>query len=152
MLDEHQVRLVVDVRRHPSSRWVPWANGGRLATLLAQHGIESLHAPDLGGRREVQPGSPNGAIRDPQLQGYADWMASPEFQAAVAALLRKAARTRVAVMCSEAKPEDCHRSLLADVLTAHGAEVVQAIKPGESRPHMLSPKAKVKGKSVTYPA
>ena len=151
MLAEHRVATLVDVRRHPASRWVPWANGAKLAAALREAGVAYVHAPDLGGRRDVAPGSPNAGIKDPQLHGYADWMATPTFQAAVASLLARAAEAPVAVMCSEAKPEDCHRSLLADALVARGVDVVQATAPGQSAPHRMTPGARVRGTEVTYP-
>ena len=154
MLQEHGVRLLVDVRRHPGSRTVPWANGDALAAALAQHGIAYLHAPALGGRRKPLAGSRNTAWRNEQFRGYADHMATPEFQGALADVLARAERSApgtLAVMCSEAVPWRCHRSLLADALVAHGAEVVQATAPGKSAPHKVTSFARIKGTEVTYP-
>ncbi len=151
MLQEHGVRLLVDVRRHPGSRTVPWANGDALQAALGEHGIAYLHAPALGGRRKPVPGSRNTAWRNEQFRGYADHMASPGFQAAVEDLLGRAAVAPVAVMCSEAVPWRCHRSLLADALVARGVEVVQATAPGKSAPHKVTGFARIKGTEVTYP-
>jgi uncharacterized protein (DUF488 family) len=141
----------VDVRRHPGSRTVPWANGETLQAALAEHGIAYWHAPALGGRRKPAPGSRNTAWRNEQFRGYADHMASAEFQGAVADLLRRAESTPLAVMCSEAVPWRCHRSLLADALVARGVEVIQAIGPGQSAPHKVTPFARIDGREVTYP-
>jgi uncharacterized protein (DUF488 family) len=152
MLREHGVRLLVDVRRHPGSRAVPWARGEALAAALAEAGIAYRHEPALGGRRSPAAGSPNTGWRNPQFRGYADHMASGEFQAALAGLLRHASREAVAVMCSEAVPWRCHRSLLADALVARGAEVVQAIAPGQAAPHRVTPFARIRDGQVTYPA
>lgn len=151
MLQEHGVRLLVDVRRHPGSRTVPWANGDAMRAALAGHGIAYLHAPALGGRRKPMAGSRNTAWRNEQFRGYADHMASAEFQSAIESLLAKARAAPVAVMCSEAVPWRCHRSLLADALVARGAEVVQATAPGKSGPHKVTPFARVHGIEVTYP-
>lgn len=151
MLREHGVRLLVDVRRHPGSKAVPWARGEALQAALAEAGIAYRHEPALGGRRSPQPGSPNTAWRNEQFRGYADHMASGEFQTALAGLLRHARKEVVAVMCSEAVPWRCHRSLLADALVAKGAEVVQAIGPRQSGPHKVTPFARIQDGQVTYP-
>lgn len=151
MLREHQVRLLVDVRRHPGSKAVPWARGEALAAALAEAGVAYRHEPSLGGRRKPAHGSPNTGWRNEQFRGYADHMASAEFQTALGGLLRHAKGEVVAVMCSEAVPWRCHRSLLADALVARGAEVVQAIGPGQSGPHKVTPFARIKDGEVTYP-
>jgi uncharacterized protein (DUF488 family) len=151
MLREHGVRLLVDVRRHPGSKAVPWARGEELAAALKEEGIAYRHEPALGGRRKPVAGSPNTAWRNEQFRGYADHMASGEFQAALSGLLRHARKETVAVMCSEAVPWRCHRSLLADALVAQGAEVVQAIAPGKSGPHKVTPFSRIEDGQVTYP-
>ena len=151
MLQEQGVRLLVDVRRHPGSRTVPWANGDALQAALGEHGIAYLHMPALGGRRRPRPRWRHTAWRSEQFRGYADHMASAEFQAAVADLLGRAAATPLAVMCSEAVPWRCHRSLLADALVARGVEVLQATGPGQSAPHKVTPFARVQDGRVTYP-
>jgi len=153
MLREHGVRLLVDVRRHPGSKAVPWAAGDRLVAALADAGIAYAHAPDLGGRRKPVAGSRNTAWRNEQFRGYADHMATPGFQEALAWLLERAGAGdgAVAVMCAEAVPWRCHRSLLADALVARGAEVVQAVAPGKSQPHRVTPSARIRDGKVTYP-
>jgi len=152
MLHEHGVRTLVDVRRHPGSRTVPWASGEALATALGEAGIHYVHLPALGGRRSPAPRSVNTGWRNAQFRGYADHMATPEFQDGVAQLLALAERESVAVMCAEAVPWRCHRSLLADALVARGAQVVQAIAPGQSHPHKVTPFARIRDGQLTYPA
>ena len=131
---------------------MPWASGEALQAALAEQGIAYLHAPALGGRRKPIEGSINTGWRNEQFRGYADHMASAEFQAALSSLLAKARDTPVAVMCSEAVPWRCHRSLLADALVARGVEVIQAVAPGDARPHKVTPFARIRGTEVTYPA
>src|SRR5919199_1287159 len=93
------IELLVDVRRYPSSRRFPWFNGPDLRRSLGEAGISYEHCEALGGRRDPSPDSPNGGWRVGQFRGYADHMASDEFQSALARLEELAARTRVAVMC-----------------------------------------------------
>lgn len=151
-LRAHGVKVLVDVRRFPGSRKVPWAGRDQLEPLLAEAGGRYLHAPDLGGRRSPRPGSLNTAWRHEQFRGYADHMATPMFRQALAALAAEAGRHNVAVMCSEAVPWRCHRGLLADALVAQGVDVVQAIAPGQAKPHKLTSFARVRAGQVTYPA
>jgi uncharacterized protein (DUF488 family) len=152
MLRAHGIRLLVDVRTHAGSRFVPWANPAALEEALAPEGIRYLHLPSLGGRRRPVPGSVNTAWRNEQFKGYADHMATPEFQAGLQRLMRLAAEAPTAVMCSEAVPWRCHRGLLADALVARGVEVVQAIDPEHSAPHKVTPFARIKDGQVIYPA
>ncbi len=106
----------------------------------------------LGGRREPSPDSTNLALRNDQFRGYADYMATPEFDAGIEALIELAQERRTAVMCAEAVPWRCHRSLLADALLARGVAVEHLIGASEPRPHTLSPHARIEAGRVTYPA
>src|SRR4051794_3482056 len=112
LLHAHDVRLLVDVRRHPASRRVPQFNSPPLAETLASGGIAYQHSEELGGRRSPAPDSPNGGWRNDQFRGYADHMATPEFKAALEGLVAEERRT--AVMCAEARWVSCHRRLIAD--------------------------------------
>ncbi|MEA3144138.1 MAG: hypothetical protein QOG31_1462 [Thermoplasmata archaeon] len=151
MLRAHGVKVLADVRTHAGSRFVTWANPATLAEALAQEGVRYVHLPALGGRRKPVPGSTNTAWRNDQFKGYADHMATPEFQAGLQRLLGLAAEAPTAVMCSEAVPWRCHRSLLADALVAQGVEVVQAIDAEHSAPHKVTPFARIRDGKVTYP-
>jgi uncharacterized protein (DUF488 family) len=151
LLRGHEVGLLADVRRYPSSRRLPHFNGPALERSLAEAGIEYLHFEELGGRRDPSPGSPNSGWRVGQFRGYADHMATDEFQSALARLEELAARTRVAVMCAEAQWWRCHRRLLSDALLARGHEVVHVDSRGGSAPHELTPFALVEDGHLTYP-
>lgn len=151
-LQANGVQLVVDIRRFPGSRRVAWASRDALPALLQQAGIRYLHAPDLGGRRDPVPGSRNTAWRNAAFRGYADHMATPEFAAALDRLLALARQQTVAILCAEAVPWRCHRSLVADALVARGTEVVQAYSPTKAEPHRMTPFARVVDGLVTYPA
>jgi uncharacterized protein (DUF488 family) len=143
LLGEHGVELLVDVRRFPASRRHPQFGREALAASLAAAGIEYLHEPDLGGRRQPLPGSPHTAWRVAAFRGYADYMDAPAFRAALDRLLRRAAGSRTAILCAEAVPWRCHRRLIADAATVAGTEVLHILGPGRAERHELDPNARV---------
>ena len=145
------IELLCDIRRFPMSRRNPQFNRDALTVSLADAGIEYQHWPSLGGRRTASKDSINLGLRDAGFRGYADYMWTPEFEEAIAALLELAATKRVAVMCAEAVPWRCHRSLLSDALTVRGVEVRHLVGRKE-RLHTLSPYAQVQDGRVAYPA
>src|SRR3954447_769275 len=149
LLHRHDVELLVDVRRHPASRRVPHFNSGVLAETLGSAGIGYEHMEALGGRRSPAPDSPNTGWRNEQFRGYADHMASEEFQSALATL--EAERRRSAVMCAEVQWVKCHRRLIADALVAHGREVLHIGGGGDTSPHELREFALVSNGRVSYP-
>ena len=149
LLHGHDIELVVDVRRYPASRRVPHFNSGVLAETLGSGGIDYEHMEALGGRRSPAPDSPNTGWRNEQFRGYADHMASEEFQSALATL--EAERRRCAVMCAEVQWVNCHRRLIADALVAHGRRVLHIDGRGATSPHELTDFAVVSGGRVSYP-
>jgi uncharacterized protein (DUF488 family) len=150
MLREASVPLLVDVRRFPGSRRHPQFAREALSQSLAEAGVGYRHEPDLGGRRDPRPDSPNLAWRHAAFRGYADHMASPEFACALERLLQSPPRT--AVMCAEAVPWRCHRQLVADALVARGADVRHLLGPGRVEPHALHAAARVDAAGrVSYP-
>jgi uncharacterized protein (DUF488 family) len=145
------VQALADVRRYPGSRRMPWFNEGPLQTALGEAGIAYVHLPELGGRRQPVPGSPNGGWRVAQFQGYADHMETAEFAAGLARLLELASGQRTAVMCAEADWRRCHRRLLSDALVARGHAVSHLGARGATEPHRLTEFAVVEGELVRYP-
>ncbi|HEY1277325.1 MAG TPA: DUF488 domain-containing protein [Thermoleophilaceae bacterium] len=145
------VQVLADVRRFPSSRRMPWFNAGELAADLAEARIEYAHLGELGGRRAPVQGSPNGAWRVKQFQGYADHMATEEFAAGLAQLIALAEERHTAVMCAEADWRRCHRRLLSDALVVRGWRVLHLGPRGGVEPHELTEFAVVDGERVTYP-
>lgn len=153
LLRENGITVLVDVRRFPGSRRHPQFGRDALAHALSEHGIRYVHAPDLGGRRAARPDSPNTAWRNRGFRGYADYMQTPGFKAALASLEQLAAQEAVAIMCAEAVPWRCHRRLIADALVAHGVPVMHILGPGRVEPHALDPNARVRGDgTLMYPA
>jgi uncharacterized protein (DUF488 family) len=138
----------VDVRREPGSRRVPWTNAGEIAAALP---VDYVHMPALGGRRRAIRGSPNGAWENHQFRGYADHMASAEFEQSLAELERLARERPAAVMCAEAQWWRCHRRLLADALVVRGWEVLHVDARGSTDHHELTEFAMVEGERLTYP-
>src|SRR6185295_8693889 len=151
LLHAHDVRQLVDVRTVPRSRHNPQFNGDALAASLAAESIGYAHAAALGGLRSPRAGSVNGGWRNRSFQGYADHMQTAQFADAVSALVALAARERVAIMCAEAVPWRCHRSLIADALVARGVPACEIVSAKRLQPHRLTPFAVVDGERVTYP-
>src|SRR6059036_2391613 len=143
LLVPHQVGLVADVRRYPASRRYPHFTQRPLAAALQAAGIAYRHEPDLGGRRSARKDSRNTAWRSAAFRGYADYMATPAFQQALARLITLADAQAIAVMCAEAVPWRCQRQLIADALLARGVAVRHILGAGETRDHRLSPYAQV---------
>lgn len=151
ILKAHGVTGIADVRKIPRSRFNPQFGIDRLPGALAAEGIAYRHFPELGGLRSGQPGSPNTGWRNASFRAYADYMQTPAFTAAVEALTDFARGQAVAVMCAEAVPWRCHRSLIADALTVRGWQVIDLLDETAARPHALTPFARVEGASITYP-
>ncbi|HEY3840272.1 MAG TPA: DUF488 domain-containing protein [Bryobacteraceae bacterium] len=152
MLKAHGIQRLVDVRTIPKSRHNPQYNSEALEQSLREAGIQYEHMKGLGGLRHPRKDSPNTGWRNQSFRGYADYLQTSEFEAALSGLENAAAAERVAIMCAEAVPWRCHRSLIADVLTARGYPVEHIMSATKSNPHALTSFARVEGTSVTYPA
>ena len=151
ILEENRIQLLADVRHFPSSRRVPWATKASLGAALGERGIGYEHFEALGGFRKAAPDSMNTGWRSAGFRGYADYMAAPEFGTAVERLISLAAAKRTAIMCAEAVPWKCHRSLLSDSLVARGVLVIHILSGGKTQAHRLTPFAHVHAAQVTYP-
>jgi len=151
VLHEHGIERLVDIRTVPRSRHNPQFNADDLAKSLAAQHIEYVPMPALGGLRRARKDSPNTGWRNESFRGYADYMQSQAFGDALEALMQLAREKCVAIMCAEAVPWRCHRSLVADALNVHGVPVVEIMPAGSDRLHKLTPFARVEGLSITYP-
>jgi uncharacterized protein (DUF488 family) len=150
-LAAHGIERLVDIRSIPQSRRHPQFGQAALARSLADTGVGYTHLAGLGGRRRPRPDSTNAAWRHPAFRGYADYMQTADFRAALDELVRLAAAERVAIMCAEAVPWRCHRQLVADALVARGVEAREIESARAARPHTLTPWARVVDGQVTYP-
>ena len=147
----HGVTQLVDVRTVPRSRHNPQFAQEALRASLLRAGIGYAHASGLGGFRKPVPDSPNAAWRNLSFRGYADYMQTPDFDAELRNLVELSRTDRVALMCAEAVPWRCHRSLIADALSAHGVTTCEIASAKRLQPHRLPSFACVCGGTVIYP-
>jgi len=151
LLRAHRVERIVDVRSIPGSRHNPQFNRDTMAARLHSARIGYVYLRKLGGRRHARSDSRNMAWRNASFRGFADYMQTKEFEAGLQRLLQLAGRKRSAVMCAEAVPWRCHRSLIADALLARGFHVEHIISGKRRQVHSMTPFARVKDGAVTYP-
>lgn len=150
ILRSHSVERVIDVRRFPVSRKWPHFDAERLAETLPAAGIDYAGMPELGGRRKPRPDSPHVAWRTDAFRGYADFMDTEEFARSLEKAMGLARERRSALMCAEALPWRCHRSILADGFLARGWEVFEILSEKEGRARKLPDFARVEGERVIY--
>lgn len=151
MLRANGVELVADVRTIPKSRHNPQFGEDELRGSLPEAGIEYRRLEGLGGLRHTTKDSVNGAWRNASFRGYADYMQTAAFDDALAGLIELARSKTVAVMCAEAVPWRCHRSLIGDALLARGIKVDDIMSATSTKPHDMTRFAHVDGTRVTYP-
>jgi uncharacterized protein (DUF488 family) len=151
LLCAHRIRLLVDVRTIPRSRHNPQFNQEILAESLKEIGLVYVHMADLGGLRKALQGSINAGWRNASFRGYADYMQSKHFWKALEGLMVYGQESPTAIMCAEAVPWRCHRSLIADALLVRGWDVrhIMSVQTGEA--HALTAFAAIDGTSLTYP-
>lgn len=151
LLSVNEIVHVLDVRTVPRSRHNPQFNREALAQSLDGFDIGYTHLPGLGGLRKARGDSLNTGWNNLSFRGYADYMQSPEFAENVDWVAELATRQRCALMCAEAVPWRCHRSLIGDALLVRGIRVEDILGAGKRRPHSLATFAHVDGTRVTYP-
>lgn len=151
LLQAHRVETLVDVRTVPRSRHNPQFDREALPQSLRSAGIAYVSLPGLGGLRRARPDSPNTGWRNQSFRGYADYMQTGAFSSALDELIGLSRRAQVAIMCAEAVPWRCHRSLIADALSVRGIPVEHIVTATSPRPHTLTPFAKVEGVAISYP-
>jgi uncharacterized protein (DUF488 family) len=151
LLQTYGIERLADIRTMPRSRHNPQFNDTALAGSLTARRIEYVHIPALGGLRHARKDSPNTGWRNAGFRGYADYMQTEAFQDALEALIHMSRQTRIAIMCAEAVPWRCHRSLVADALNVRGVPVIEILSENSYRSHQLTPFAQVEGVRITYP-
>src|SRR5262249_23261192 len=144
-LDPYRIELVADVRRFPNSRKNSQFNQNGLGQALSAARIDYLHFPDLGGRRRPAVDSRNTVWNNESFPGYADYMESPEFRSGIDRLIKFASQRPAVIMCAEAVWWRCHRRLISDYLTSIGVEVIHIFSASHSKPHQLTPAARIVG-------
>jgi uncharacterized protein (DUF488 family) len=151
LLQLHGATCVADVRTVPRSRHNPQFNKTSLPRALKKAGLGYIHMPGLGGLRHTKMDSPNMGWRNTSFRGYADYMQTPEFARSVDELILLAKRERIVLMCAEAVPWRCHRSLIADALLVRGIRTEDIMSATRRQVHVITPFAKVRGTTITYP-
>jgi uncharacterized protein (DUF488 family) len=152
ILRAHGVERLVDVRTIPRSRHNPQFNRETLSKALHNRRLSYRHMKALGGLRHAGPDSINTGWRNASFRGFADYMQTTPFKEALERFLKLAAEKPTALMCAEAVPWRCHRSLIADALTARGYEVRHIMSVTTAKPHVLMALARVNGQKITYPS
>ncbi len=152
LLDAHRIQHLVDVRRYPFSRRYPHFNGVLLAASLRNADVAYTHVPGLGGRRKPRPASVNLGWRNDSFRGYADYIQTDEFQSALEKLIAESRRRPTAIMCAEAVPWHCHRSLIADTLLLRHWTVTHILSRTKTDGHRMTWFAVAQDGIVTYPA
>jgi uncharacterized protein (DUF488 family) len=150
LLKDNAIDALADVRHFPGSRKYPHFNVEPLQQGLQMAGIHYEAFTELGGRRKVQPDSPNTAWRHPAFRGYADYMQTEAFHEGIERLKVPASKQRTAIMCSEAVWWRCHRGLLADVFKLHGTRVLHIMGPASPPEHPYTSAARVVDGHLDY--
>lgn len=151
ILQAYKIKELVDIRSIPRSRYTPQFNEETLSQDLAKFGIDYQHLTDLGGLRKTRKDSPNGAWKNESFRGFADYMQTENFQHGLKELTEIAKKKTTAIMCAEAVPWRCHRSMVGDALLVRGFEVKDIFNLTEAREEKITEFAKVVGEKITYP-
>lgn len=151
LLLAHHIKKVIDVRTVPRSKHNPQFNRETLPASLAAYGLGYIHMSGLGGLRRSYPGSPNMGWRNASFRGFADYMQTQDFETNLFMMIQLARPERISLMCAEALPWRCHRSLIADALLIRGIRVEHILSRTRCQPHLLTPWARVDGTQITYP-
>jgi uncharacterized protein (DUF488 family) len=151
LLQVHGATRVVDVRTVPRSRHNPQFNMASLPGSLKKAGLGYMHLPGLGGLRHARRDSLNLGWHNASFRGYADYMQTPEFAQSLDELIQLASQERIVLMCAEAVPWRCHRSLIADALLVRGIRTEHIMSATRRQVHTLTPFAKARGSAITYP-
>jgi uncharacterized protein (DUF488 family) len=151
LLQVYGIERLVDIRTIPASRHNPQFNATALANSLKAEHLEYLQMRALGGLRRARKDSPNTGWRNESFRGYADYMQTEAFRNALESLIDMSRHKRVAIMCAEAVPWRCHRSLVADALGVRAVPAIEILSERSYRTHTLTPFAQVQGLQITYP-
>ncbi len=151
ILKAYAIRVLADIRTVPRSRHNPQYEQATLSEALRDQKIAYVHLRALGGLRHARKDSINTAWKNASFRGYADYMQTEEFAAAVDELIALSEEKTTAIMCAEAVPWRCHRSLVGDALLARGIEVMDIMGETSAKPHKFTPWARVEGTRITYP-
>ncbi|MDE2234974.1 MAG: DUF488 domain-containing protein [Gammaproteobacteria bacterium] len=151
LLQVHGVESLVDIRTIPKSRHNPQFNLDALKQSLQLVQIRHLYIKSLGGLRHAARNSVNLGWRNASFRGFADYMATPEFEQGLQELMRIAEDKPTTIMCAEAVPWRCHRSLVADALIKQGWVVRDIMNRTKAPRHRMTPFLKIRNGRLIYP-
>lgn len=151
ILKEYGIEQIADIRTIPKSRHNPQFNEGNLSKALSSIGIKYFHLEKLGGLRHSGKDSKNLGWKNSSFRGFADYMQTEDFSEGLKELVEISKNAKTAIMCAEAVPWKCHRSLIGDALSIRKINVTDIFSKSNSREHKLTSFAKVRGKNITYP-
>ena len=153
LLRAYSIHTLVDIRSIPRSRRNPQYDQVALQQAIQADGLVYKHLAALGGHRRAREDSPNTGWINPAFRGYADYMQTAVFEQGLCELLElNRVAGPVAIMCSEAVPWRCHRSMVADALVVRGTSVLHILGAGRARTHQLNPMAHIEGAVLLYSA
>jgi uncharacterized protein (DUF488 family) len=152
VLRNYDIALVADIRSIPKSRHNPQFNRNELESYLSGNGIRYMHLKELGGLRHTTAASVNTGWKNLSFRGFADHMQTPEFDRGMELLIEVSRRVETVIMCAEALPWRCHRSLVADALVVRSIPVDHIMSGTGTRRHTLTSFAKAAGTTITYPS
>lgn len=151
ILKHYGIKQLVDVRSIPMSRYTPQFNHDRIDKSLSEHDISYTQLKLLGGRRSTRKDSPNTAWRNKSFRGYADYMQTDDFATGIDNLIKLAEQEPTAIMCAEAVPWRCHRSMIGDAMLVRGYDVIDIFDERTAKDETLTSFAKVDGTMISYP-
>lgn len=152
LIKVYRIKMIVDVRTIAGSEHNPQYNEETLRNSLGKYNISYIRMKGLGGLRHTTKKSMNTAWRNASFRGYADYMQTPEFAKSIKELIKIADEKQIVIMCAEVVPWRCHRSLIGDALVVRKIKVIDIINDKNSTPHKITPFARVKGHTITYPS
>lgn len=152
ILQNYVIAVLIDVRKIPRSARNPQYHRQMLEASLRAAGIAYSHWPELGGLRRPAADSPNHGWKNKGFRGYADYMLTEDFEAAIERLVRQARSQTTVILCAEAYFRKCHRMLISDALTVRGVDVIHLVDINRVELHKLTPFARVSGHRIVYGA
>ena len=152
LLSVNNVKQLVDIRTVPRSRHNPQFEQIALQESLSNHGVDYIYLKELGGLRPKAKNSVNLGWRNQSFRNYADYMQTEDFIGGIEKLIKVATKQPTAIMCAEAVPWRCHRSLVGDALLVRNIIVRDIMSKTNTKEHTLTPFAAVEGEKITYPS
>jgi uncharacterized protein (DUF488 family) len=151
LIGAYDIKQLVDIRTIARSRYNPQYNQETFAEFLRTHNVVYLPLLKLGGLRKTRADSPNSGWHNDSFRGFADYMQTPQFEEGLEELIKLSQEKLTVIMCAEAVPWRCHRSLIVDALQVRGIKVKHIIGKAEPKDHELTAWAQVDGTNIIYP-